>query len=199
MNSNSADKMIVIASKNPVKVGATKAVFARIPLFQGGIFVEKAVSSEVREQPIGLDEIVSGAKNRAKNAFDAEIDTFCGVGIESGVFQLATTTSHYDICAASIYDGVQHHIGLSSAFCLPPLISNLILEQGLDLSQALNAGRFTQQSDIGSQEGAIGIFTKGRLTRQQYTEQALLMAVVPLENSYAALPQSNRACSQVSF
>ena len=39
----------------------------------------------------------------------------------------------------------------------------------------------TKNPQIGSEEGAIGIVTKGRLDRKEYTKQALRMALIHLE------------------
>jgi non-canonical (house-cleaning) NTP pyrophosphatase len=39
----------------------------------------------------------------------------------------------------------------------------------------------TTNENIGSEEGAIGILTKGRMTRKEYTKQALRTALIHLE------------------
>jgi non-canonical (house-cleaning) NTP pyrophosphatase len=58
---------------------------------------------------------------------------------------------------------------------------DLIVKEGLDMSQAINKAGLTKNKDIGSAEGAIGILTKGRMDRKEYTKQALRTALIHLE------------------
>ena len=56
-----------------------------------------------------------------------------------------------------------------------------MLEEGLDMSEAINKMGLTNNPNIGAAEGAIGILTKGRVDRKEYTKQALRMAFIHLE------------------
>jgi len=94
-----------------------------------------------------------------------------------------TKTGYMDLCACAIYDGKEVHIGLSSAFEFPTQVTRLILEEGLDANQAFYLVGLTKDPKIGSAEGAIGLLTKGRVTRKDYTKQAISMALIHLENS----------------
>jgi len=98
-----------------------------------------------------------------------------GLGIESGLFALEYDgqTRYYDVCVVSAYDGASHHHGLSCAFEIPPPVLRHVLENGCDLSQACNASLITSDDKIGEHGGLIGLLSSGRLSREQYTVQAL--------------------------
>src|SRR5688500_3359119 len=73
---------VAVGSLNPVKISA-----ARLALQRAGFTFEIqgiAVPSGVTEQPIGVDEITRGARQRALNARVALTATW-GVGMEGGV------------------------------------------------------------------------------------------------------------------
>ena len=71
--------IVRVGSMNPVKLGAIREVMAGV--FPEAVFVPVAVPSEVPDQPLGLEETLRGARNRAKNAF---ADCFLSVALESG-------------------------------------------------------------------------------------------------------------------
>lgn len=172
---------IVIGSTNPNKVDALKEIVLDYPKLAAAEVVGMKVSTGVDEQPKTLEETISGAIQRAKGSFK---DCAYSVGIESGLMVVPETKSGYmDFCAAAIYDGKEIHLGLSSAWEFPdPAIMRAILNEGLDMSQAINKAGLTTNSTIGMAEGAIGILTKGRLDRKAYHKQALLTALIHLDN-----------------
>ena len=170
----------VVASKNKAKVNAVTELLAEYPHFSNAVVRSVSANSLVSEQPISLDETIQGAMNRAKNAYS---DCDFSVGIESGLMVVPHTKSGYmDVCASAIYDGKEFHLGLSSAWEFPDKeIIRAIVKEGIDMSQAINNAGLTKNPRIGSDEGAIGIVTKGRIDRKEYTKQALRMSLIHLE------------------
>ena len=171
---------IIVASKNPVKVDAVREVISQYQFLADAEISSVAVTSGVSEQPKSLDEIVRGAVNRAKHAFQ-----YCdySFGIESGLMEVPyTKTGLMDACACVIYDGKQTHIGLSCAFECPPDVIKAVLREGCDLDSAFLKTGLTSNPKIGKSDGAIGLLTKGRMTRKEYTKQAIMMALVQVEN-----------------
>jgi inosine/xanthosine triphosphatase len=140
------------------------------------------VPSEVQDQPKTLEETTRGACNRALNAFHGERPDF-SIGIESGLMKAPYTRSGYvNFCVAVVYDGQQTYLGHSTGFDLPPKIVSG-LEAGDELDKAVFDQGLTDVPNIGKVEGGfLGILTKGRVTRQDFTTQALKMALIPLEN-----------------
>jgi len=173
---------IHVASKNNVKIEAVSETIIQYPmLFVGSRVTGVKVRSNVPEQPKTLEETVQGAVNRAKAAFPGSDFSF---GIESGLMHVpCTKTGKMDFCACAIYDGKEIHLGLSCAFEYPKKVTQMIHLPGMNASKAFYELGLTRKKRIGSEEGAIGILTNGRLTRKDYTKQSIMMALIHLENS----------------
>lgn len=122
------------------------------------------------------------ATDTPKNSFQ---NCDLSVGLESGLMIVPYTKSGFmDICACAIFDGKEFYLGLSSAFEYPQKVIDLVNNEGLNISEAFFKSGLTQNSNIGSAEGAIGYLTKGRLPRKEYTKQAITTALIHLENKF---------------
>lgn len=171
---------INVASKNPVKVEAVREVLNNYPDLANYEVAGVEINSGVSEQPKSLEETVQGAINRAKAVFN---DCFYSFGIESGLMSVPQTkTGSMDFCACAIYDGRSFHLGLSCAFEFPARVIKMIHETGIDANEAFYRLGLTINKKVGSSEGAIGMLTKGRINRKDYTKQAIQMALIHLEN-----------------
>lgn len=165
-------KRIYVASLNRNKVNAVKEVFPE--------FIVKGItcSSGVREQPIGLDEIITGAINRAKGVYE---DCEYSVGIEDGISSVPQTTSGYmNFCCCAIFDGRRIYIGLGPAFEYPPECTRMVIGKGVTVSEAFLP--VSGKPDIGYEMGIIGWLTAGRIDRKDYTKQAVEMAKIQVDN-----------------
>lgn len=171
---------IKVGTKNKAKVDSVIEIIEEYPHLKGSIVEGASIESGVSDQPKSLEETINGAMNRAKGIF---IDCDYSIGIESGMMSVPMSKSGYmDVCVCAIYDGEECHLGLSSAWEFPDTsVTDLIMKEGLDMSQAINKAGMTKNEKIGSEEGAIGILTKGRMTRKEYTKQALRVALIHLE------------------
>ena len=171
---------INVASHNRVKIEAVKEILQDYPHLAGARVDSIKAVSEVDNQPRSLEETMQGAMNRAKNAFN---DCDYSIGLESGMMRVPMSkTGYMDVCVCAIYDGKEFYFGLSSAWEFPKKeVSDLIINKGFNMSQAINHAGLTKNPDIGSEEGAIGILTKGRLDRKEYTKQALRTALIHLD------------------
>jgi inosine/xanthosine triphosphatase len=171
---------INVGSKNQAKVAAVAELLPEYPHLKDAKVIGVGTTSGVSDQPLSLEETVRGAMNRAKSSF---LNCDYSVGIESGLMHVPESKSGYmDVCVAAIYDGKETHLGLSSAWEFPDTkVMDMIVKDGLDMSQAINKAGMTTNAAVGSAEGAIGILTKGRIDRKEYTKQALRMALIHLE------------------
>jgi len=175
---------LAIGTTNKVKIQAVEEVIVDYPLFAGIQIDSVSVPSEISEQPLSLEEIITGAKNRAKNAFAASEACTYSFGIESGLFEAAgTQTGFLEATICCIHNGVNDYIGLSCGFEVPPQILGLVLGEKLDLSQACHRTGITDNPKLGAAEGLIGLLTKGRLSRKDYTKQCVTTALIQLENA----------------
>lgn len=173
--------MIVhVGSKNPAKISAVTNTIKDYSIFEKASVHGFSAPSEISEQPFSLAETIKGAKNRARNCFSGSDYSF---GIESGLMEVPETkTGFMDFCVCAIYNGKEYVLGISSAFECPVELINLVKERGITLSQAAKVSNFTEEENIGYGEGIIGILTKGKVTREGYTKQAIQMAMIQLEN-----------------
>jgi inosine/xanthosine triphosphatase len=151
---------IIVGSENPVKIGAIRDT-CTLMNFDADV-VGNNSNSGVSAQPFSLEEITQGAKTRAKNIFE---NSCLSVGIESGIFPVNNV--HFDTCHVAIYDGLQFYEGGAPYFEIPPRIINKLKEDNLELGDFFD----------GKGEGAIGVLTRGLISRQQQIVYAATMAL----------------------
>ncbi len=164
-----------IGSKNPNKYNAVRESFIMFGAFKQADFQSIEAASLVSDQPVGFDETVRGARNRAENAF---MDCNLSVGLESGLVVVPhTRTGYMNLTVCAIYDGSEFFIGTGPAFELPEGITQLVVNDGLELDDAILKSGFTENPRIGYSEGIIGIMTKGVVTRKDYMVPSVSMAV----------------------
>lgn len=170
---------INIGTQNQVKVEAVREILKDYPHLASAEIIAKETESGVSDQPKSLEETIKGAMNRAREVFN---DCQYSIGLESGLMAVPNTKSgHMDVCVCAIYDGKDYHLGLSSAWEAPKQVMDYMLRDGLDMNQAALKAGLTKNEKIGSAEGLVGIMTKGRLTRKEYTMESLRTALIHLE------------------
>jgi inosine/xanthosine triphosphatase len=175
--------LIAVGTANIVKIQAVEEIIKDYPQLAKAKVHSFSVPSEISEQPLSLEETITGAKNRAKNAFAACSSCKYSFGIESGLFEAnGTQTGFLEACICCIYDGVNYSIGMSCGFEIPKPILNYVLDKNMDLGQACYESGITANSKLGSAEGLIGILSKGRVDRKEYTKQCIIAALLQVEN-----------------
>jgi len=171
---------INVASTNQVKVDAVKDLVSEYEFLSGAEINSENVSSEISDQPKTLDETIQGAMNRARNAFK---NCDLSFGIEAGLAKIPNTKSGYmNITVCAIYDGKEYHLGLSSGFEFPTEATHLVFKEGIEIDEAVYRLGITENQRIGRSEGMIGMLTKGKLDRKGYVQQAIITALLQLEN-----------------
>ena len=172
-------RKIKIASQNPVKIQALKEIIQAYPHLKDAEVIAADVSSEVDKQPKTLEETKKGAMNRSRNAYG---DCDYSFGIESGLMAVPyTKTGYMAVCVCAIFDGKEYHLGLSSAWEAPKKVAGYILNDGLEMEEAVYKAGLTKKLEIGSAEGLVSIVTKGRLTRKEYTKEAIRNALIHVD------------------
>lgn len=170
---------IIVGSKNPNKVEAVREVFK--DTFGTDLDVAGMdVSSDISDQPFSLEETITGAINRAKNAYQ---DCDFSVGIEGGLMEVPHSKSGYmqfEVCV--LFDGSDCYLGLTGLFAIPSHIIETIKKEGTNLSHALLKHGHTDSEYIGHDQGVIGVFTKGKINRKEFTKQAVEMMLIHFNN-----------------
>ncbi len=171
---------INIASKNPAKVDALKEIIRNYPLLREAEVVSFLANSGVSDQPKSFKETIRGAKNRANKAYK---NCHYSFGIESGLIKVPESNSGYmDFCACAIFDGKEIYLGFSSFWEVPKRILHYIIDKNLNMSDASIKAGITSEKEIGSKEGLIGILSKGKIDRKEYTKEAIRAALIGLIN-----------------
>jgi inosine/xanthosine triphosphatase len=180
-------QLVVVGSKNPIKISCTDAGFHTA--FESAFIVNGInVSSDVSEQPVGDQQTLIGAKNRAKNAklYFPEADYW--VGIEGGVDELDGEMFAFAWVVVLDKKGKTGK-SKTATFFLPEVLSELI-RGGSELGSADDKIFETENSKQGS--GAVGLLTDGAIDRKGYYKQAVILALIPFlkEELY---PDDNKA------
>lgn len=176
-----ARTVVAVGSTNPAKRKGAKLAFSR--LFARLQVKVVDASSLVRAQPLGLDETIEGAQERAIFALESARPDF-GVGVEAGLIELGKDwPGHYlNLQVAAIVDSSGHlSFGCSSGFPIPMKFVERLREEKGELD------RYTHElagaTKVREEDGIVYHLSKRRLSRVEMTEQCVSMALIPWLNS----------------
>jgi inosine/xanthosine triphosphatase len=166
-------RRIAVGSKNPVKLGAARAVMTRLV---SQVTVEAVeVPSGVPEQPVGDEETIRGALTRARGARE-ELDADYGIGLEGGVVEMPDGTMRTCAWAAVVSRSGRHGVGGSLAMPLPAAVAEMV-RGGMELGHAMD--KLTGHANTKHGAGAVGILTAGLVDRQAAYEVLVAYAMAP--------------------
>ncbi|WP_435956071.1 inosine/xanthosine triphosphatase [Dryocola sp. BD626] len=165
---------VVCATTNPSKIQAILQAFDEI-YGEGSCHIESvAVDSGVPEQPFGSIETRSGARCRIMNARQVRPEADFWVAIEAGIDEGSTFSW------VVIENNATRGEARSATLPLPEVILEKV-KAGEALGPVMSA--YTGIDEIGRKEGAIGVFTAGKLTRSSVYHQAVILALSPFHNA----------------
>ncbi|MGP3590370.1 inosine/xanthosine triphosphatase [Vagococcus sp. WN89Y] len=165
---------VVSATTNPAKIKAILHAFSEI-FGEGSCHIDAiSVESGVPEQPFGCQETRAGARNRVANARKIRPDADFWVAIEAGIDDGSTFSW-------VVIDSHQQRGEARSATL--PLPESILQEVRAGEALGPVISRYTGVDEVGRKEGAIGVFTAGKLTRTSVYQQAVLLALSPFHNA----------------
>ena len=167
---------ILVASKNPVKVNAVEEAF-KICFSEPFEIEGMSTNSGVSDQPRSDGETLTGAKNRVANLIEKEPGADFYVGIEGGIDVVDDRLQAFAWIAVS--DGEKQSLGRTGSFELPPEVAALIYE-GMELGDADD--QVFNKKNSKQQNGAVGLLTQNRLTRQKLYQHGIVLAFIPFMN-----------------
>ena len=189
--------VIAVGSGNPCKVEAVRAAFARCFPGRALDVFACAVPSGVSDQPMGSEETLRGARNRATAAAAASTlrQVSFSVGLEGGLERDASSGTLACFAWMAILNA-RGGWGTSrtASFDLPPPIARLI-EDGLELGDADD--KFFKRTGSKAGEGVVGLLTHGIIDRAAYYEHALVMALIPFTNASIYAGEASEAATAV--
>ncbi|GGN85223.1 inosine/xanthosine triphosphatase [Haloarcula pellucida] len=146
---------VAVGSENPVKRTAVERILPDATVVSVG------VDSGVAEQPWGREETATGARNRATAAL-SDTDADFGVGIEGGVADRTEPEGLWLVMWAAVTDGETTAFGDGPSIRLPAAVAGRVRD-GEELGPVLD-DRLGREA-VAKREGAVGVYTDGRVTR----------------------------------
>jgi inosine/xanthosine triphosphatase len=162
---------IAVGSLNAAKLAAVQqGVAAYWPEAE---VVGHDVPSGVRPQPLGHEETIAGALNRARAALAAQPDATLGVGLEGGVVELHGWTVMMSYVAVVDVNGRE--------VVTPGTGTPLPHNWGKAMWEGAELRPFVQAAGLpySYQKGVIALLTNDFLSRDHMFAQTLMTALVP--------------------
>lgn len=172
-------KEVVIASKNPVKIEATKIGFEKMFPDLEFMFRGESIPSGVSDQPMSNEETFTGANSRVQNAAQEIPDADYWVGIEGGLEK--RKDGEMGAFAWIIIKDKDGNLGKSRTgiFFLPHEMARLVNE-GKELGDADDI--VFNQTNSKQKDGTVGNLTGNVSTRSTFYQDAIILALIPFKN-----------------
>ncbi len=180
------------SSRKPKLAAVREAVDGMINLLPGGTSIEIVgieVESGVNHTPLSYEESMRGARQRAealkKIAQEEAKPWNYFVGLEGGLDSLMEDGVRRVFLESWAYvsDGTHGHFGRSGAVELPEELAEEVFVKGTELSVAID--QFAGEVGIRDTQGAWGVLSGNKITRQEAFRVALIAAFAPFFNSNA--------------
>lgn len=164
---------VIAATANPAKINAIHLAFEAVFGTSNYQIESIKVNSHVAKQPIGNTETRTGARQRVMASRHVRPEADFWVGIEAGIEDEMTfawiSIEHKQIRGES----------RSASIMLPEQVL-FSIQQGSELGDVM--AHIIGIANIKHNEGAIGFFTKGLLSRTSVYQQALILALAPIQH-----------------
>lgn len=171
------DSKIIVASKNPIKINATKLGFQKVFANLDIEFEGVSVPSDVSDQPMSNQETLQGATNRATYAKNDFPNAAYWVGIEGGIEKVGEEMMAFAWIVILSNDAIGK--ARTGTFFLPQKVVELI-NQGKELGEADDI--VFGHSNSKQKNGAVGILTNNLIDRTQFYVEAMVLALIPFLN-----------------
>ena len=184
------DLVIAVGSLRKPKLAAVhEAVEGMRDLLAAGNSIEIVgvdVESGVNHTPMGREECMRGARQRVEAlqriAKQQSKSWNYFVGLEGGLDSVVENRERRVFLESWAYvsDGTHGHFGRSGAVELPEALAEEVFVKGVELSLAID--RFAGEAGIRDGEGAWGVLSANKITRQEAFRVALIAAFAPFFN-----------------
>lgn len=161
---------IIVGTTNKAKINAVQEAITEIGMTADVEGIE--VASLVSAQPKSDEETVDGAINRAQDALSKQ-QADLAIGLEGGV-KWVNDTLYLCNWGAMVTPAGQVYTATGAGLPLPVEIEAGIRE-GHELGPLMDA--YTNQKGIRHNEGAIGIFTNGLISRSQMFQHVVIQLI----------------------
>jgi inosine/xanthosine triphosphatase len=171
-----SNKIVAVASHNPVKVEAVLNGFQRLFPNENWTVNMADVPSGVSDQPMTEKECLAGARNRAKNVKEVLPNADYWVGVEGGCDYLENDLVAF---AWIVVLGKENSgCARTASFQLPKQVQERV-ESGMELGEADD--QVFGRSNSKQKSGAVGLLTRDVITRTSLYEMGVILALVPFK------------------
>ena len=183
--------LIAVGSARKPKVEAVRDALAVIrPFLDGNVdceIVAVEMPSGVRHTPLSREDLMAGARQRAETlvhiARDSNAPWRYFVGLEGGLDVIHEGAKRWVFLESWAYvadDMGRGAFGRSGAVLLPEALAKTVLDDGVELSDAIDA--FAGGHGIRDAQGAWGVLSRNLITRQDAFRVAVISAFAPFFN-----------------
>jgi len=170
-------EIVVVGSENPSKLHAVQMGFQAIFPEHEFVFLTTEVSSNVSCQPMGDEETLTGAQNRASNARNVYPQADYWVGLEGGLSVLDNGEQSLAAYSwVSILGKQKPGCARSATYILPNKIADLI-RVGMEQGEADDI--VFGQANSKQANGGVGLLTNDLITRAELYAMAVKLALIP--------------------
>jgi inosine/xanthosine triphosphatase len=184
-----SELIIAVGSTRKPKLAAVReAVDGMSDLLAADTAVEIVgveVESGVNHTPLSCAESMRGARQRAEwlqqvAKREAKLWNYF-VGLEGGIAVIGDDERRVFLESwAYVSDGTRGHFGRSAAVELPEALAEEVFVRGTELSIAID--QFAGEAGIRDAQGAWGVLSGNKITRQEAFRVALIAAFAPFFN-----------------
>jgi inosine/xanthosine triphosphatase len=183
--------ILAVGSTRKPKLGAVEEAVREIAPLLGAEaefeVIGREVESGVGHTPASREDSMKGARQRAEALIRlersevAKWDYFVGLEggldsvVESGVRRVFLESWAY------VSDGKSGHFGRSGGVEVPEILAYEVLANGTELGEAID--RFAGEAGIRDAQGAWGVLSSNRITRQEAFRVAVVAAFAPFYNA----------------
>ena len=185
-----SELIIAVGSTRKPKLAAVReAVDGMSDLLAAEMSIEIVgveVESGVNHTPLSREESMRGARQRAESlqqvARQKAKPWNYFVGLEGGLDSVIENGERRVFLESWAYvsDGVRGHFGRSGAVELPEALAEEVFVRGRELSIAID--QFAGEAGIRDAQGAWGVLSGNKITRQEAFRVALIAAFAPFFN-----------------
>jgi inosine/xanthosine triphosphatase len=184
------DLLIAVGSLRKPKLAAVhEAVDGMLDLLAAESSIEIVgadVESGVNHTPMSREECMRGARQRVEAlqriAKQQSKPWNYFVGLEGGLDSVVESRERRVFLESWAYvsDGTRGHFGRSGAVELPEALAEEVFVRGVELSVAID--RFAGEAGVRDGQGAWGVLSANKITRQEAFRVALIAAFAPFFN-----------------
>ncbi|MBP9759943.1 MAG: DUF84 family protein [Candidatus Pacebacteria bacterium] len=176
---------VAIATLRTPKIEGVKEALGSCPYFVDTAselrYTSHDTPSGISPMPLSQEEVMRGARNRARALKEAGVTADLYVGIEGGATRIEGRAYLFGCVYIEDASGTGH-FGFSPSIEIPHTIEHVLYEEGKELGPVMST--LNEGKDVRSENGSMGEWTDDMFTRKDEFVTATRAAIAPFYNRY---------------